>query len=93
MGMQWRDPSAPVGAGLGHSTPCTWLGALAGRAGVDISPGLWQHRKGQLVSAVHSSNGLFFLPFSFHSGNVIIETKFYDDDLLVSTSRVRLFYV
>lgn len=27
------------------------------------------------------------------SGNVIIETKFYDDDLHVSTSRVRLFYV
>ena len=27
------------------------------------------------------------------TGNVIIETKFYDDDLLVSTSRVRLFYV
>lgn len=26
-------------------------------------------------------------------GNVIIETKFFDDDLLVSTSKVRLFYV
>ncbi|KAI4490960.1 hypothetical protein M0802_010634 [Mischocyttarus mexicanus] len=26
-------------------------------------------------------------------GNVVIETKFFDDDLLVSTSRVRLFYV
>lgn len=26
-------------------------------------------------------------------GNVVIETKFYDDDLHVSTSRVRLFYV
>lgn len=29
----------------------------------------------------------------FSSGNVIIETKFFDDDLHVSTSRVRLFYV
>ncbi len=27
------------------------------------------------------------------SGNVTIETKFYDDNLLVSTSKVRLFYV
>ncbi|KYQ52966.1 Retinal rod rhodopsin-sensitive cGMP 3',5'-cyclic phosphodiesterase subunit delta, partial [Trachymyrmex zeteki] len=27
------------------------------------------------------------------NGNVIIETKFFDDDLLVSTSRVRLFCV
>ena len=29
----------------------------------------------------------------FFSGNVIIETKFYDDDLLVSTTRVRLYYI
>jgi len=29
----------------------------------------------------------------FYSGNVVIETKFFDDDLLVSTSRVRLYYV
>ena len=27
------------------------------------------------------------------SGNVTIETSFYDDDLLVSTSKVRVFYV
>nr|CAD7442680.1 unnamed protein product [Timema bartmani] len=26
-------------------------------------------------------------------GNVVIETKFFDDDLLISTSNVRLFYV
>ena len=32
-------------------------------------------------------------PPLFHSGNVIIETQFFDDDLLVSTSQVRLFYV
>lgn len=27
------------------------------------------------------------------SGNVVIETKFFDGDLLVSTSRVRVYYV
>ena len=27
------------------------------------------------------------------SGNVVIETLFYDGDLLVSTSQVRVFYV
>uniref|UniRef100_A0A8C4N3B7 Retinal rod rhodopsin-sensitive cGMP 3',5'-cyclic phosphodiesterase subunit delta n=1 Tax=Eptatretus burgeri TaxID=7764 RepID=A0A8C4N3B7_EPTBU len=27
------------------------------------------------------------------NGNIVIETKFFDDDLLVSTSTVRLFYV
>ncbi|KOB73458.1 Restnal rod rhodopsin-sensitive cGMP 3',5'-cyclic phosphodiesterase [Operophtera brumata] len=26
-------------------------------------------------------------------GNVVIETKFFDGDLLITTSRVRLFYV
>ncbi|KAL5490866.1 hypothetical protein EMCRGX_G016058 [Ephydatia muelleri] len=33
------------------------------------------------------------MPASALSGHVIIETKFYDGDLLVSTSAVRLFYV
>ncbi|XP_070562009.1 retinal rod rhodopsin-sensitive cGMP 3',5'-cyclic phosphodiesterase subunit delta-like [Ptychodera flava] len=33
------------------------------------------------------------MPANVLNGNVIIETKFYDDDLLVSTSKVRLFYV
>ena len=27
------------------------------------------------------------------SGNVVIETSFYDDQTLVSTSKVRIFYV
>lgn len=36
---------------------------------------------------------VFALSILSHRGNVIIETKFFDDDLLVSTSRVRLFYV
>ena len=31
--------------------------------------------------------------FFFFSGNVIIETNFYDGDLLVSKSKVRIFYV
>ena len=30
---------------------------------------------------------------SLRSGNVVIETKFFDGDLEVSTSRVRLLYV
>jgi len=33
------------------------------------------------------------MPANVLSGNVVIETKFFDDDLLVSTSRVRMFYV
>ncbi|KAJ8981951.1 hypothetical protein NQ317_002123 [Molorchus minor] len=33
------------------------------------------------------------MPASVLNGNVVIETKFYDDDVLISTSKVRLFYV
>jgi len=33
------------------------------------------------------------LPASLLSGNVIIETNFYDDEMLVSTSKVRIYYV
>jgi retinal rod rhodopsin-sensitive cGMP 3',5'-cyclic phosphodiesterase subunit delta len=33
------------------------------------------------------------IPASLLSGNVVIETEFYNEDLLVSRSRVRLFYV
>uniref|UniRef100_A0AC35G9K6 Phosphodiesterase delta-like protein n=1 Tax=Panagrolaimus sp. PS1159 TaxID=55785 RepID=A0AC35G9K6_9BILA len=33
------------------------------------------------------------LPASLLSGNIVIETSFYDSDMLVSTSRVRLFYI
>lgn len=33
------------------------------------------------------------MPANVLNGNVVIETKFFDDDLLVSTSRVRLYYV
>ncbi|KAL5014305.1 hypothetical protein ScPMuIL_008575 [Solemya velum] len=33
------------------------------------------------------------MPANVLNGNVIIETLFYDGDLLVSTSKVRIFYV
>ncbi|KAL3271752.1 hypothetical protein HHI36_022222 [Cryptolaemus montrouzieri] len=33
------------------------------------------------------------MPASVLNGNLVIETKFYNDDLLISTSKVRLFYV
>eukprot|EP00041_Stephanoeca_diplocostata_P000394 m.14535 g.14535 ORF g.14535 m.14535 type:complete len:159 (+) comp10467_c0_seq2:146-622(+) len=33
------------------------------------------------------------MPANVLTGNVMIETKFFDGDLLVSTSRVRIFYV
>ncbi|XP_013790294.1 retinal rod rhodopsin-sensitive cGMP 3',5'-cyclic phosphodiesterase subunit delta-like isoform X2 [Limulus polyphemus] len=46
----------------------------------------WQ----SLIEAAPESQ---MMPANVLNGNVIIETKFFDDDLLVSTSRVRLFYV
>ena len=33
------------------------------------------------------------MPAKVLNGNVIIQTMFYDGDLLVSTSRVRLYYI
>ncbi|XP_066144245.1 retinal rod rhodopsin-sensitive cGMP 3',5'-cyclic phosphodiesterase subunit delta [Euwallacea fornicatus] len=33
------------------------------------------------------------MPASVLNGNVIVETKFFDDDLLICTSRVKLYYV
>lgn len=36
---------------------------------------------------------ILFIKKLYFSGNTVIETKFFDDDLLVSTSLVRLFYV
>ncbi|XP_062853345.1 retinal rod rhodopsin-sensitive cGMP 3',5'-cyclic phosphodiesterase subunit delta [Trichomycterus rosablanca] len=50
------------------------------------STNTWQ----SLIEAAPESQ---MMPANVLSGNVIIETKFYDDDLHVSTSRVRLFYV
>uniref|UniRef100_A0A8C5F9Y4 Retinal rod rhodopsin-sensitive cGMP 3',5'-cyclic phosphodiesterase subunit delta n=1 Tax=Gadus morhua TaxID=8049 RepID=A0A8C5F9Y4_GADMO len=50
------------------------------------STNTWQ----SLIEAAPESQ---MMPAHVLTGNVIIETKFYDDDLHVSTSRVRLFYV
>uniref|UniRef100_A0A8C6GCS5 Retinal rod rhodopsin-sensitive cGMP 3',5'-cyclic phosphodiesterase subunit delta n=1 Tax=Mus spicilegus TaxID=10103 RepID=A0A8C6GCS5_MUSSI len=50
------------------------------------STNTWQ----SLIEAAPESQ---MMPASVLTGNVIIETKFFDDDLLVSTSKVRLFYV
>ncbi|MBN3324687.1 PDE6D phosphodiesterase, partial [Atractosteus spatula] len=50
------------------------------------STNTWQ----SLIEAAPESQ---MMPANVLTGNVIIETKFFDDQLLVSTSRVRLFYV
>uniref|UniRef100_A0A3B4AE60 GMP phosphodiesterase delta subunit domain-containing protein n=1 Tax=Periophthalmus magnuspinnatus TaxID=409849 RepID=A0A3B4AE60_9GOBI len=50
------------------------------------STNTWQ----SLIEAAPESQ---MMPANVLTGNVIIETKFFDDDLHVSTSRVRLFYV
>lgn len=33
------------------------------------------------------------MPASVLNGNVIVETKYFDGDLLISTSRMKLYYV
>lgn len=33
------------------------------------------------------------MPAKILNGNVVLETKFFDDDILITTSRVRLFYI
>ena len=33
------------------------------------------------------------MPASVLTGNIVVETSFFDGDVLVSTSRVRIFYV
>ncbi|XP_077390564.1 retinal rod rhodopsin-sensitive cGMP 3',5'-cyclic phosphodiesterase subunit delta isoform X3 [Festucalex cinctus] len=50
------------------------------------STNTWQ----SLIEAAPESQ---MMPANVLTGNVIIETKFFDNDLHVSTSRVRLFYV
>ncbi|KAH9389045.1 PREDICTED: retinal rod rhodopsin-sensitive cGMP 3',5'-cyclic phosphodiesterase subunit delta-like [Rhagoletis zephyria] len=50
------------------------------------STNTWQ----SLIEAAPESQ---MMPANVLNGNVIIETKFFDDDVLVSTSKVRLFYV
>ncbi|XP_072030871.1 retinal rod rhodopsin-sensitive cGMP 3',5'-cyclic phosphodiesterase subunit delta [Amphiura filiformis] len=50
------------------------------------STNTWQ----SLIEAAPESQ---MMPASVLSGNVVIETRFYDEHLLVSTSKVRLYYV
>ena len=50
------------------------------------STNTWQ----SLIEAAPESQ---MMPARVLNGNVVIETKFFDDELEVSTSRVRLFYV
>ncbi|KAK6621676.1 Retinal rod rhodopsin-sensitive cGMP 3',5'-cyclic phosphodiesterase subunit delta [Polyplax serrata] len=50
------------------------------------STNTWQ----SLIEAAPESQ---MMPANVLNGNVVIETKFFDDDLLVCTSRVRLYYV
>ncbi|CAH0717336.1 unnamed protein product, partial [Brenthis ino] len=44
-------------------------------------------------SIIESAPESQMMPANVLNGNVIIETKFFDADLLITTSRVRLFYV
>ncbi|RMX54312.1 hypothetical protein pdam_00021781 [Pocillopora damicornis] len=53
---------------------------------IPASTNTWQ----SLIEAAPESQ---MMPAQVLSGNVVIETKFFDGDLLVSTSRVRVYYV
>jgi len=53
---------------------------------IPCSTNTWQ----SLIEAAPESQ---MMPASVLNGNVVIETKFFDGDLLVSTSKVRVFYV
>lgn len=50
------------------------------------STNTWQ----SLIEAAPESQ---MMPANVLNGNVVIETKFFDDNLLVSTSKVRLYYI
>ena len=50
------------------------------------STNTWQ----SLIEAAPESQ---MMPAKVLNGNVVIETMFFDGDLLVSTSKVRLYYV
>ncbi|EDO37484.1 predicted protein [Nematostella vectensis] len=53
---------------------------------IPSSTNTWQ----SLIEAAPESQ---MMPANVLNGNVVIETKFFDGDLLVSTSKVRVFYV
>ncbi|XP_028163895.1 retinal rod rhodopsin-sensitive cGMP 3',5'-cyclic phosphodiesterase subunit delta [Ostrinia nubilalis] len=44
-------------------------------------------------SVIESAPESQMMPANILNGNVVIETKFFDGDLLITTSRVRLFYI
>ncbi|CAB3256687.1 unnamed protein product [Arctia plantaginis] len=44
-------------------------------------------------SVIESAPESQMMPANVLNGNVVIETKFFDGDTLITTSRVRLFYV
>lgn len=44
-------------------------------------------------SIIEAAPENMMMPANVLNGNVVIETEFYDGDLLVSTSKVRVFYV
>eukprot|EP00039_Didymoeca_costata_P007710 m.103038 g.103038 ORF g.103038 m.103038 type:complete len:152 (+) comp13793_c0_seq5:156-611(+) len=44
-------------------------------------------------SMIESAPEADMMPASVLSGNIVIETNFYDDELLVGTSKVRIYYV
>ncbi|XP_038213624.1 retinal rod rhodopsin-sensitive cGMP 3',5'-cyclic phosphodiesterase subunit delta [Zerene cesonia] len=44
-------------------------------------------------SIIESAPESQMMPANVLNGNVVIETKFFDGDLLITTSKVRLFYV
>ncbi|XP_023289202.1 retinal rod rhodopsin-sensitive cGMP 3',5'-cyclic phosphodiesterase subunit delta isoform X2 [Orussus abietinus] len=50
------------------------------------STNTWQ----SLIQAAPESQ---MMPAHVINGNVVVETKFFDGDVLISTSRVRLFYI
>jgi len=50
------------------------------------STNTWQN----MIEAAPESQ---MMPANILTGNIVIETKFYDDDFLVSTSNVRVYYV
>ncbi len=53
---------------------------------IPSSTNTWQ----SLIEAAPESQ---MMPARVLSGNVVIETKFFDDELEVATSKVRLYYV
>lgn len=44
-------------------------------------------------SVIEAAPEAQMMPASVLTGNIVIETRFFDGDELVSTSRVRIFYV